>query len=220
MELGGITVFHSDHPAPPPFPMLLVLLPPSDTHSLYSCVPPPPQLASASAIGPLRLADVPLSAIDFHVSDVVPKLLALPGVRAAAAKLRSSSGGGGAGSSLPAGGGSEVALKSAMWLFRSSLNGRKWLPLISPAAGGKAQKHSTAAVGSSSSAPSSLATQGSTCPPGCWDCSGNAQRSRELLLGSLSDEEADKRGLRELWAEAEAEADSFSRLYIRGRFQH
>lgn len=180
-------------------------------HSLYSFVLPPPQLASASTIGPLRLADVPLSAIDYHVSDVVPKLLSLPGVHATAVKLRNSSGG-----PSPPPTGCEDALKSAMWLFRSSLNGRKWLPLIMPADGGGDQQRQPCTIAGSGSS-SALPAQGAPYPPCCWD---GSQRSRSLLLESLHDEVEDKRGLKGLWAEAEAEADSFSRLYIRRRFQH
>ncbi len=35
----------------------------------------PAALAAADSVGPLRRSDVPLSAVDFHVSDVVTRLM-------------------------------------------------------------------------------------------------------------------------------------------------
>ena len=52
---------------------------------LYAGCPTPAQLSCVARVGPLRRSDVPLSAIDFHVSDIVPHLLASPEVRRLAA---------------------------------------------------------------------------------------------------------------------------------------
>ncbi|PNW88847.1 hypothetical protein CHLRE_01g047350v5 [Chlamydomonas reinhardtii] len=55
-------------------------------HQLYDTVPVPAALASTASVGPLRRSDVPLSAVDFHVSDVVPQLLSRADVAAAVAR--------------------------------------------------------------------------------------------------------------------------------------
>lgn len=49
-------------------------------------MPVPAALASTASVGPLRRSDVPLSAVDFHVSDVVPQLLSRADVAAAVAR--------------------------------------------------------------------------------------------------------------------------------------
>ncbi|GAX78038.1 hypothetical protein CEUSTIGMA_g5480.t1 [Chlamydomonas eustigma] len=71
-----------------------------------------PHLVSAAAIGPLRIADVPLSSVDYHVSDVISSLLSQPCISKAAWLAAAASGS------------SEACLKSAMWLFRSGVNNR------------------------------------------------------------------------------------------------
>lgn len=69
-------------------------------------------------MGPLRRSDVPLSAVDFHVSDINAHLMAVPEVQQAAGAL------------APAGGlaSPDDSLRAAMWLFRSSTNHKKELP--------------------------------------------------------------------------------------------
>ena len=101
---------------------------PSVTCSFHNSVVVPERFLNASTVGPLRLADVPLSAIDFHVSDVLAHLSTVPGVRAASAKIKRNTGGVPQSSTMPqAEAGVEGQLKSAMWAFRSSLNSRRWL---------------------------------------------------------------------------------------------
>jgi hypothetical protein len=84
----------------------------------------PERFASVTTIGPVRLADIPLSAIDYHVSDVLHHLMAIPEVRMAEAGLGLLGG-------PPSSSGERVQglLKSAMWIFRSGLNNRRWLCL-------------------------------------------------------------------------------------------
>ena len=94
----------------------------------------PERFTSVLTIGPVRLADIPLSAIDYHVSDVLHHLMANPDVRMAAAGL------GLLGGPSSSGEGVEGLLKLAMWTFRSGLNNRRWLCLEGEAMGSQVQR--------------------------------------------------------------------------------
>ena len=63
---------------------------------------------------PLRYGDIPLSAVDFHISSIIEELLQKPQVLSAAETLAVSQAQDAAG-----------LLKRAMWLFRSGLNNKK-----------------------------------------------------------------------------------------------
>ena len=92
--------------------------------------PPPPGLCDGPGIAtgrPPSMADVPLSAIDFHVSGVADDALLLPPDAAAAAAAAVRAGGEAAGSD-----GAE-RLRRAMWVFRSSINRR---PRVVPLSAG------------------------------------------------------------------------------------
>jgi hypothetical protein len=87
---------------------------------IFSSLPaPPPQLISPCTIGPLRLGDVPLSSIDFHVSNVIDKMMEDQRVISKAREITRGCWG--------EEGDAEACLRSAMWLFRSSLNVRRWV---------------------------------------------------------------------------------------------
>ena len=66
---------------------------------------------------PLKTGDIPLSAVDFHVSSIVEELMQKPAVSAAAQSVVAQHGQRDANDSL----------RRAMWLFRSSLNTKKEL---------------------------------------------------------------------------------------------
>ena len=63
---------------------------------------------------PLRYGDIPLSAVDFHISSIIEELLQRPQILEAAEGLAVSQAQDAAG-----------LLKRAMWLFRSGLNNKK-----------------------------------------------------------------------------------------------
>ena len=65
----------------------------------------------------LKNGDIPLSAVDFHVSSIVEELMQKPSVSAAAQRVVAQHGQHDA----------HVSLRRAMWLFRSSLNTKKEL---------------------------------------------------------------------------------------------
>jgi hypothetical protein len=93
--------------------------------------PPPPGLCDGPGIAlgrPPSTADVPLSAIDFHVSGVADDALLLPPIAAAAAAAAVRAGGEAAGVD-----GAE-RLRRAMWVFRSSVNRRPRVVPLKPAA--------------------------------------------------------------------------------------
>lgn len=89
--------------------------------------PPPPALlhpsgaaaaSSASAsVGRMTLEDVPLSAVDFHVSSISEELMSLPAVAREARRAAARIGEDGDADA-------EERLRRAMWLFRSSRNVR------------------------------------------------------------------------------------------------
>lgn len=81
----------------------------------------PMELSCVAHVGALRRSDVPLAAIDFHVSDIVEHLLEVPHVAAAAHSICCASWG--------IEGDANAQMRNAMWLFRSSVNHRAWLPL-------------------------------------------------------------------------------------------
>ena len=66
---------------------------------------------------PLKRGDIPLSAIDFHISSIVEELLQKPAISAAAHAVAARSG-----HSDP-----NDCLRRAMWLFRSSLSSKNEL---------------------------------------------------------------------------------------------
>lgn len=66
---------------------------------------------------PLKNGDIPLSAVDFHVSSIVEELMQKPAVSAAAQRVIAQHGQHDA----------NDPLRRAMWLFRSSLNTKKEL---------------------------------------------------------------------------------------------
>ena len=103
-------------PAVPP----LALLPPGATTA-----------AAASAVGRMTQEDVPLSAVDFHVSSVAEELMGLPAVAREARKAARAAGEDGNCDAEAA----EERLRRAMWLFRSSRNVRS-LPLGGGGGGG------------------------------------------------------------------------------------
>ncbi len=93
--------------------------------------PPPPGLCDAAGIAtapPPSPPDVPLSAIDFHVSGVADDALLLPPVAAAAAAAAVRAGGEDEGVDGP------ERVRRAMWLFRSSINRRPRVMALSPGA--------------------------------------------------------------------------------------
>ena len=65
---------------------------------------------------PLARGDIPLSAVDFHISSIVEELMQKPSISAAA-------------QAIAAPGGQNVSdlLRRAMWLFRSGLNHKQEL---------------------------------------------------------------------------------------------
>ncbi|GLC43475.1 hypothetical protein PLESTM_001477400 [Pleodorina starrii] len=161
-------------------------------YGLYDQVPVPAALAGVASVGPMRRSDVPLSAVDFHVSDVVTRLMERPDVVALAPGPKSGGtlAGGEAASAAAAAAAApedaEEALKSAMWLFRSSKNPKVWVHRLSPccrqaAAGGACGEH-------------------------------------RRLEAQLEEEEAARRRLAAMWAAAGPWADRFSVNYIARRF--
>lgn len=64
---------------------------------------------------PLKHGDVPLSAVDFHISSIVEELMQKPAVSAAAQRVVGQHGQRDA----------HDPLRRAMWLFRSSVNTKK-----------------------------------------------------------------------------------------------
>lgn len=66
---------------------------------------------------PLRRGDIPLSAVDFHISSIVEELMQVPTILAAAGSAAAQTGNSD----------SNDSLRRAMWLFRSGLNSKKQL---------------------------------------------------------------------------------------------
>ena len=66
---------------------------------------------SADRAGPLRPEDIPASAADFHISNIIEELLARPAIREAAARVAAATGRDAA-----------DCLRTAMWLHSSSVN--------------------------------------------------------------------------------------------------
>lgn len=69
------------------------------------------------ALVPMKRGDIPLSAIDFHISSIIEELMQKPTVSAAAQAVAAQC----------AGIDPHDALKRAMWLFRSSSNTKREL---------------------------------------------------------------------------------------------
>ena len=72
---------------------------------------------AAIAMTPLRRGDIPLSAVDFHISSIVEELMQTPGILTAAHAVAAKQGDSDAHDSLC----------RAMWLFRSGINLKKAL---------------------------------------------------------------------------------------------
>ena len=72
------------------------------------------------SVGPLRRGDVPLSAVDFHVSDIIAHLLELPELQRVAG-MGGDAGGASRSQPLQLHDSLEAELQSAMWVFRSSV---------------------------------------------------------------------------------------------------
>ncbi|KAA6419829.1 MAG: hypothetical protein FRX49_10192 [Trebouxia sp. A1-2] len=77
----------------------------------YSRLVMPPGGILAMAQSPLRRGDVPLSAVDFHISSIVEELMHIPSILAAAQSLEAQTD-------------MHDSLRRAMWLFRSGLNSK------------------------------------------------------------------------------------------------
>ena len=65
----------------------------------------------ALAQSPLRRGDIPLSAVDFHISSIVEELMQVPSILAAAQSLEAQTD-------------MNDSLRRAMWLFHSGLNSK------------------------------------------------------------------------------------------------
>lgn len=77
----------------------------------YSRLVMPPGGVLALAQSPLRRGDIPLSAVDFHISSIVEELMQVPSILAAAQSLEAQTD-------------MNDSLRHAMWLFRSGLNSK------------------------------------------------------------------------------------------------
>ncbi|GIL85302.1 hypothetical protein Vretifemale_13904 [Volvox reticuliferus] len=156
--------------------------------NLYDQVTVPVALAMTSSVGPMRRSDVPLSAVDFHISDIVTRLMERSEVVALAP--------GASGEHAATPEDAEDALKSAMWLFRSSKNPKVWVHRLSACC-----QHLHA-------------SEGAVAGTGSRACAEH--RSLELQLDK---EEASRRRLAALWSAAAPWADRFSVSYIARRFR-
>ncbi|PNH10384.1 hypothetical protein TSOC_002885 [Tetrabaena socialis] len=172
---------------------------------LYDQVPVPGPLSRAASVGPLRRSDVPLSAVDFHVSDVVPQLLARPEVQAAAA----ASGARGGAEEEQA----EEALKSAMWLFRSSTNPKCLLYTLSPCC-----RTVPTATRPPDAGPSSCRTSHATPAMPRKPVATAACLEHSSLADQVAGEGQARQRLSGLWTVAAPWADRYSVGYIARRF--
>ncbi|KAL0055001.1 hypothetical protein WJX82_005601 [Trebouxia sp. C0006] len=77
----------------------------------YSRLVMPPGGVLAMAQSPLRRGDIPLSAVDFHISSIVEELVHVPSILAAAQSLKADTD-------------MNDSLRRAMWLFRSGVNSK------------------------------------------------------------------------------------------------
>ncbi|GIL55544.1 hypothetical protein Vafri_11102 [Volvox africanus] len=155
--------------------------------SLYDQVTVPVALAMTSSVGPMRRSDVPLSAVDFHISDIVTRLMERSEVVALAP--------GGSAEHAGTPEDTEDALKSAMWLFRSSKNSKVWVHRLSPCC-----QHLHASGGAAAG------TRGGACA------------EHRSLEAQFEREESSRRRLAALWSAAAPWADRFSVSYIARRF--
>ncbi|KAF5838004.1 hypothetical protein DUNSADRAFT_3597 [Dunaliella salina] len=152
----------------------------------------PMELSCVARVGALRRSDVPLAAIDFHVSDIVEHLLEVPHVAEAANSICCASWG--------IEGDTVAQMRNAMWLFRSSVNHRAWLPL-----------RRTSLTGSS--------------PGSKHDATGNqvdmdlVAYEHQPLIADLEQEAAQKDRLLPMWQVAEPVANQFAASLIAKRFQ-
>ncbi|KAG2493933.1 hypothetical protein HYH03_007864 [Edaphochlamys debaryana] len=162
---------------------------------LYGAVPVPVNVCRLDRVGPLRRSDVPLSAVDFHVSDVASQLSERPEVAAAVEAALGAAAGGAALSGAPED--AEDCIKSAMWLFRSSTNPKAWLHALSPCCGG---------AGGGGAEAGAAGAQQRPC------------REHRSLVEQLSDEEQQRRALAGVWQAAAPWADRFAAQYVGRRF--
>ena len=150
--------------------------------------------ASTTAfVGRMTREDIPLSAVDFHVSSVSEELLSLPAVAREGKRAARA-----AGERENYDAAVEERLRRAMWLFRSSRNVR------SLGGGGSG---SSAAAAAAAAAPASA-------PAVVVVLNSHTPRARTLRAQSA----AERDDLRPLWRAAAAAADSWSSEFLRQRF--
>ena len=155
---------------------------------------------SSSSVGRMTQEDVPLSAVDFHVSSVSEELMNLPALAREAGKAARAVG--------ESENDAEERLRRAMWLFRSSRNVR------SPIGGSGSSASATAAAPPTST--SAAAAAPAPAPPAApVVLNGDSARARALRAQSASERD----DLRPLWRAAAAAADSWSAEFLRQRFR-
>ena len=160
--------------------------------------------ARSSAVGRMTQEDVPLSAVDFHVSSISEELLALPAVAREAGKAARA-----VGESEHDQEAAEERLRRAMWLFRSSRNVR------SPGSGAEA---------GAGSPPLRLASDLDLRPPPPLRSlsprrSRRPQRRLRPRQGAPGAVRLRARRPEPLWRAAAAAADSWSAEFLRQRFR-
>ncbi|MEW5312441.1 MAG: hypothetical protein WDW38_004075 [Sanguina aurantia] len=221
------------HISTPPPPWL------SFTRHLYThphMSQPLPTCPGVDTVGPLRRGDIPLSSIDFHVSDVLTHLMGLPAVAAAGGRLTENCWGTEADPT--------ACLRSAMWLFRSSINHRKWahewmadssplhpaasLANASPLPCRGAQHPPTPQAPDAARSPHPAAPHTTHPPtpaasrvarspaPRCADDAAAVELA--ALLTDLDRDEAVKQRLQPFWQAACQAADQYSSSYVQRRF--
>ncbi|MEW5302813.1 MAG: hypothetical protein WDW36_005559 [Sanguina aurantia] len=197
---------------------------------------PLPTCPGVDTVGPLRRGDIPLSSIDFHVSDVLTHLMGLPAVAAAGGRLTENCWGTEADPT--------ACLRSAMWLFRSSINHRKWahewmadssplhpaasLANASPLPCRGAQHPPTPQAPDAARSPHPAAPHTTHPPtpaasrvarspaPRCADDAAAVELA--ALLTDLDRDEAVKQRLQPFWQAACQAADQYSSSYVQRRF--
>lgn len=154
-------------------------------------------------MGALQLADVPLAAMDFHVSDILPHLLALPQVGEAVAAVTRRCWGREAEA--------EWCLRTAMWLFSSGVNVRQWLQLLPDCAAPAGDDTAPAVRGIAPAA------HGMTHAPAALTPFTHYE-ARELLA-DLERDAANRDRLEPLWRVAAPAAEAYAAAAIAKRFR-